>query len=260
MKLDIDDELGAGLRLVLAKRKNDLYGIINGIDTHLWNPEKDKLIAKKYSAKNIQGKPVNKEELANKFGFKFDLNVPIIGIISRLFDAKGMDLISSTFAEIMKLNLQIVLLGTGDKKYHSFFEKMNGKYGEKFAAYLGFNDELAHIIEAGADILLMPSRYEPCGLNQMYSLTYGTVPVVHETGGLADTVTRFNEKTGEGTGFMFKQYDTQSFLKEFKRALKTFEDKKTWAKIMRNGMKCDFSWNSSAKKYIELYKTVMNNE
>jgi starch synthase len=255
-----DEELGAGLKPVLAKRKNDLYGIINGIDTHLWNPEKDKLIARKYSAKNISGKLVDKQELANKFGFKFDENIPIVGIISRLFDAKGMDLISSTFTELMKLNIQVVLLGTGDKKYHHFFEKMNGKFSEKFAAYLGFNDELAHIIDAGADMLLMPSRYEPCGLNQMYSLTYGTVPIVRETGGLADTVTRFNEKTGEGTGFVFKQYEAQTFLKEFRRALRTFEDKKMWAKIMRNGMKCDFSWNSSAKKYIELYKTVMNNE
>jgi starch synthase len=255
-----DDELGAGLKSVLAKRKNDLYGIINGIDTHLWNPEKDKLIIKKYSAKNLSGKVVNKEELANKFGFKFDEKVPVIGIISRLFDAKGMDLISSTFAELMKLELQIVLLGTGDRKYHNFFEKMNGKYPEKFAAYLGFNDELAHMIEGGADMLLMPSRYEPCGLNQMYSLTYGTVPIVHETGGLADTVIKFNEKTGEGTGFVFKQYEASAFMKEFKRALKTFEDKKTWVKIMRNGMKCDFSWTSSAKRYIELYKTVMNNE
>ncbi len=158
----------------------------------------------------------------------------------------------------MNLNIQFVLLGTGDKKYHSFFEKMSHKHKDKFACYLGFNDELAHLIEAGADIFLMPSKYEPCGLNQMYSLAYGTVPVVRETGGLVDTVIPFNEKTGEGTGFLFKKYDAETLMKELKKALKLFEDKKTWIKIMRNGMKADFSWHSSAKKYLDLYKKILN--
>ena len=152
----------------------------------------------------------------------------------------------------------MVLLGTGDKKYHTFFEKMSQKYKNKFAAYLGFNDELAHLIEAGADIFLMPSMYEPCGLNQMYSLVYGTVPVVRETGGLADTVINFNEKNGEGNGFVFKKYDSKELLKEVKKATKLYDDKKNWTKIMRNGMKSDFSWLSSAKKYLELYKTILN--
>ena len=255
-----DDELGAGLKQVLAKRKNDLYGIINGIDTKVWNPEKDKHLPKKYSSQNLSNKVINKQALAEKFGFKFDENIPIIGIISRLYNAKGLDLINEGFSELMKLNIQFVLLGTGDKKYHNFFEKMSKKYPEKFACYLGFDDELAHLIEGGADILLMPSKYEPCGLNQMYSLVYGTVPLVRETGGLADTVEKFNENTGEGNGFMFKKYEASAFLKELKRALKVFDDKKAWNKIMKNGMKSDFSWNSSAKKYIDLYKTVLNNE
>ncbi len=255
-----DNELGAGLKSVLAKRKNDLYGIINGIDTKVWNPEKDKHLPKKYSAQNLHNKIINKQALADKFGFKFDENIPIVGIISRLFDAKGLDLINEGFSELMKLNIQMVLLGTGDKKYHNFFDKMDKKYPNKFACYLGFDDELAHLIEGGSDILLMPSRYEPCGLNQMYSLMYGTVPLVRETGGLADTVNKYNEKTGEGNGFMFKQYKTNALIKELKRAIKVFEDKKAWNKIMKNGMKSDFSWNSSAKKYIDLYKTVLNNE
>jgi starch synthase len=254
-----DNQLSAGLKLVLAKRKNDLFGILNGIDTRVWHPEKDKHIPRKYSIKNIEAKVENKEALASKFGFKFNPNIPIVGIISRLYDEKGMDLISEAFPDIMKLNLQLVLLGTGDKKYQNFFEKMSHKHKNKFASYLGFNDELAHLIEAGADIFLMPSRYEPCGLNQMYSLTYGTVPVVRETGGLADTVIPFNEKTGEGNGFLFKKYDSESMLKELRKALKFFEDKKTWAKIIRNGMKADFSWNASAKKYVDLYKTILNN-
>jgi starch synthase len=252
-----DEELGAGLKNVLAKRKTDLYGIINGIDTRIWNPEKDKLLPKKYSAKSIEGKTENKEELTRKFGFTYNPDTPLIGVISRLFDSKGMDLIMEAFKELMTLNIQMVLLGTGDKKYHHFFEKMSSKYSQKFSCYLGFNDDLAHLIEGGADIFLMPSRYEPCGLNQMYSLMYGTVPLVRETGGLADTVVRFNEKTEEGNGFMFKSCEPTAMIKELKRALKIFEDKKTWLKIMKNGMKSDFSWNSSAKKYIDLYKTVI---
>ncbi len=173
-----NDELGAGLKSVLAKRKNDLFGIINGIDTNVWNPEKDKLLPKKFSSKNLASKLEDKEELARKFGFEFKESTPIIGVISRLLDAKGMDIISDVFSEIMKLDAQMILLGTGERKYHNLFEKMSQKYRGKFACYLGFNDELAHLIEGGADILLMPSRYEPCGLNQMYSLVYGTVPLV----------------------------------------------------------------------------------
>lgn len=254
-----DDVLGAGLRSVLAKRKNDLYGIVNGIDAKVWNPEKDKHLPKKYSAKTLPNKIENKKELTKKFRLEFNEEIPVIGIISRLYDAKGLDLISDSFKELMDLKIQMVLLGTGDKKYHNFFDKMASKYPDKFACYLGFDDSLAHLIEGGSDIFLMPSQYEPCGLNQMYSLMYGTVPVVRETGGLADTVIKYDEKTGEGNGFVFKKYEKSALIKELKRALKTYEDKKTWTKIMKNGMKCDFSWISSAKKYVDLYKTILNN-
>jgi len=253
-----DNKLAEGLKPTLSKRKNDLYGIVNGIDTRVWNPEKDNHLPKKYSAKNLEAKLINKQELAKKFGFKYDEKVPIMGIVTRLYNIKGLDLISDIFPDLMKLDIQMVLLGTGDKKYHTFFEKMGQKYKNKFAAYLGFNDELAHLIEAGSDIFLMPSMYEPCGLNQMYSLVYGTVPIVRETGGLADTVINFNEKSGEGNGFVFKKYNSKELLKEVKKAVKLFNDKKSWTKIMRNGMKSDFSWLSSAKKYIELYKTILN--
>ncbi|MCH7772610.1 MAG: glycosyltransferase, partial [Bacteroidetes bacterium] len=178
---------------------------------------------------------------------------------SRLYDSKGFDLIQKVFEDLMKLDIQLILLGTGDKKYHEFFDKMSFKYKNKFACYLGFNDDLAHLIEGGSDIFLMPSKYEPCGLNQMYSLKYGTVPVVRETGGLADTVIKYDEKTGVGNGFMFKKYDEQELLKELKRAIKIFSDKKAWHKIMKAGMKSDFSWNLSAKKYVDLYKTILSN-
>ncbi len=255
-----DDEISGGLKALLMKRKNDLYGIINGIDTRVWNPEKDKMLPKKFNIKTIELKQANKKELAQKFGFEYDENIPIVGLISRLFDTKGFDIISEAFEDMMKLDIQMILLGNGEKKYHVFFDKMTRKYPKKFAAYLGFNDELAHLIEGGADIYLMPSKYEPCGLNQMYSLMYGTVPIVRETGGLADTVIKFNEKNGEGSGFVFKAYDSAAMVKELQRAMKIFKNKKVWTKIMKNGMKSDFSWNSSAKKYIELYKTILNSD
>lgn len=251
------EDYGEGLKEVLSKRKDSLFGIVNGIDKNVWHPEKDKQISANYSSKNIEEKLLNKKDLAERFGFEYNENVPIIGLISRLYDSKGIDLVQKAFNDLMKLNIQIILLGTGDHKYHSFFEKMASKNSNKFACYLGFNDELAHLIEAGADMFLMPSKYEPCGLNQLYSLTYGTVPIVRETGGLADTVVRFNEKTEEGTGFVFKKYDEEEMIKEIKHALKVFEDKKTWQKIMRAGMKLDFGWEVSAKKYIELYKTML---
>jgi starch synthase len=254
------EEYGEGLKNVLAKRKNDLYGIINGIDDRVWNPEKDEVIPKRYSAKTIEDKVINKQYLLEKFGLKFSQDVPVVGLISRLTDAKGMDLIAGSMDELMSLNLQVILLGTGSKKYLQLFDELGKKYPEKFACYLGFNDELAHLIEAGADLFLMASKFEPCGLNQMYSLVYGTIPIVRETGGLADTVIKFNEKTGEGNGFTFKAYEPQALIKEMKRALKVFEDKKTWTKLMKSGMKSDFSWLSSAKKYIELYKNILNND
>jgi starch synthase len=251
------EEIGERLKDVLSKRKDSLFGILNGIDKNVWNPDKDKQIPAQYSTKNLEEKLVNKKELAERFGLTYDEKIPIIGLISRLYDSKGLDLVQKAFADLMKMDVQVILLGTGDHKYHSFFEKMSSKYPKKFGSYLGFNDELAHLIEAGSDLFLMPSKYEPCGLNQMYSLTYGTVPVVRETGGLADTVIKYNEKTEEGNGFVFKKYDSDEMIKELKRALKVFEDKKTWQKIMRAGMKVDFSWDVSAKRYIELYKTIL---
>ncbi len=254
-----NEEIGAGLKDILKKRVNDLYGIINGIDNKVWNPEKDKLLPKKFNIKSLEAKLVNKEALTERFGLKYTETIPVIGIISRLYDSKGLDLIQKVFKDLMKLDIQLILLGTGDKKYHEFFDKMSFKYKNKFACYLGFNDDLAHLVEGGADIFLMPSKYEPCGLNQMYSLKYGTVPVVRDTGGLADTVIKYDEKTGEGNGFMFKKYDVQELLKELKRAIKIYSDKKTWHKIMKAGMKSDFSWNLSAKKYVDLYKTILSN-
>lgn len=251
-------EFSDGLYTTLKDRKEDIYGIINGIDDTVWNPEKDKNIAKKYTIKNIEAKAENKKALADKFGFEYKPDVPVIGIISRLYESKGFDLITEAFEDLMKLNVHVVLLGAGDKKYHRFFEQAFGQYMDKFSCYLGFDDQLAHLIEAGSDMFLMPSSYEPCGLNQMYSLVYGTVPIVRETGGLADTVENYDPKEQTGNGFVFKKFDKESMLKAIQQAADLYHsDQKAWNKIMKNGMKSNFSWLNSSKKYVDLYKKVI---
>ncbi|MBU0472605.1 MAG: glycogen synthase GlgA [Bacteroidetes bacterium] len=250
-------EISLGLVKEINSRKDDLYGIINGIDTLIWNPEKDKKIAKKFSAANLKNKMKNKEELADKFDLKFNAETPIIGMISRLEDNKGFDLFKQSFKQIMALDVQLVLLGTGDKKYHKFFEDAEIKYVNKFACYLGFDDVLAHLIEAGSDMFLMPSKYEPCGLNQMYSLAYGTIPIVRKTGGLADTVEDYNDDNKKGNGFVFTNYESKDLLFAIERAISLFQDKKAWERLMKTGMKINFSWLNSAKNYVNLYKNIL---
>lgn len=250
-------EISVGLIDEIVGRKKDLYGIVNGIDTLIWNPEKDKKIAKKFTLTSLQNKLKNKEELADKFDLDYDKEVPIIGMISRLEDNKGFDLFKKTFKDIMSLDIQLVLLGTGDKKYHKFFEDAEMKYPNKFACYLGFDDDMAHLIEAGSDMFLMPSKYEPCGLNQMYSLVYGTIPIVRKTGGLADTVQNYNSKDKKGTGFVFTKYESKDLLGALNKALTLYKDKKAWEKLMKTGMKVNFSWLNSAKNYVSLYKNIL---
>ncbi|MDX1701531.1 MAG: glycogen/starch synthase, partial [Melioribacteraceae bacterium] len=251
-------ELSQDLFPVLKARSKDIHGILNGIDGNIWNPEKDKQIAKKYSIKNIENKNINKKLLLEKFGLDYDENIPVVGMISRLNTNKGFDLVQKSFKDLMKLNAQFILLGTGEKKYHTFFEKAFAKYSDKFAFYLGFDDQLAHLIEAGSDMYLMPSKVEPCGLNQMYSLVYGTVPIVRETGGLADTVTRYDSKNKNGNGFVFSKYEPASLLSELKRAIDLYQgDKKAWLKIQKVGMKSNFTWLNSSKLYVDLYKKIV---
>jgi starch synthase len=250
-------EFGLGLEEVLSKRKKDLYGIINGIDDTIWHPETDIKIAQKYSQKNLDHKSENKKALADNFNFTYSEETPVIGMITRLVDNKGLDLVEKAFPELMDLNLHFILLGTGEKNYHRFFKTAASKYHNKFSCYIGFDDDLAHLIEAGADMFLIPSKYEPCGLNQMYSLMYGTVPIVRFTGGLADTVKQFNSKTKSGNGFVFHKYSAKEMIAEIKNAVKVYSgDKEEWQTIMRNGMKENFSWLNSAKKYVELYKKL----
>jgi len=251
-------EFGFGFEKILASRKKDLMGILNGVDYENWSPDTDHLIPQNYSFKSLEDKIKNKKVLCNQNNLEFNEETPVIGIISRLTDQKGFDLIEEASKELMQMNLQLIILGTGDAKYHKFFEKLAKKYPAKVGINLRFDNKMAHLIEAGADIFLMPSRFEPCGLNQMYSLKYGTVPVVRETGGLADTIQSFDAKTGQGTGFTFKKYVAKDMLKAISRAVKIYKDRKIWQEIQKAGMQKDFSWKKSAEKYMSLYEMAMN--
>lgn len=249
---------GEGMESTLASRSGELYGILNGIDTNVWNPQKDNLIPFRYSLENPADKKKNKKALLKEANLPFNDNVPTIGIVSRLAKQKGFDLLQPMVNEIMRLPLQIVALGSGEQELETFFNRTASTYAEKFAVYLGFNNELAHQITAGCDMFLMPSRYEPCGLNQMYSLNYGTVPIVRKTGGLADTVHDYHENDGKGNGFSFNDYTAYALYLTILRALDTYRKKKNWTDIMKRGMKQDFSWRASAKKYVELYKKAID--
>jgi starch synthase len=247
-------EFGHGLEGVLRTRNKDLYGIVNGIDYEIWSPEKDDFISYSFSREDLSGKKKNKELLLSLCNLpRRRGRVPLIGIISRLADQKGFDLLAEIADQLMSLNLQMVILGTGDEKYHRLFERMHLKHPDRISVNLRFDNPLAHLIEAGSDMFLMPSRYEPCGLNQLYSLRYGTVPIVRKTGGLADTIEDYDSKTGKGTGFVFEEYDPSALLDAVKLALRVYRNKNVWTELMKNGMAKDFSWEASAKKYVELY-------
>lgn len=259
-ELLVNDTLSKGLKDLLLEKSDNFFGVLNGVDNKIWNPGNDKFLPKNYNYSEINNKFDNKKILVERFNLVYNPETPVIGVISRLYDYKGIDLIEQILPELMKKDVQFLLLGTGDRKYHKIFDSFSKTYKDKFACYLGFNDELAHLIEAGADIYLMPSKIEPCGLNQMYSMIYGTVPVVRKTGGLADTVVDFDIKTGKGTGFVFEDYSKEALSGALSRALELFKNKKAWDTMIKTGMKIDFSWQVSAKKYIELYRNVLHND
>jgi len=249
-------EYGAGLEGILAQRAKDLHGIINGIDYAVWNPAVDALIPARYTPQDLSGKAVCKRELQKLSGLPAR-SVPLLGLISRLDPQKGLDLIAEIMPDLMQLDLQFVLLGTGTKEFNDLFAGFNAAYPEKFKAHVTFNNALAHQIEAGCDIYLMPSRYEPCGLNQLYSLKYGAVPVVRKTGGLADTIvncTPTGIAKGTSNGFSFESYSSRALFATIRRALKLFADKRTWRRLMLVGMQQDWSWEKSAREYAALYE------
>jgi len=251
-------EYGFGLQGVLRSRKEDLYGIVNGIDYSVWNPESDDLIPFKYSSKDLSGKMKNKEALLKDQSLDpAGANEPLIGMISRLVDQKGFDILADCMDEMMENDLRMVILGTGQKKYHDIFSKFAKKYEGKLAVNLTYDNKLAHIIEASSDMFLMPSRYEPCGLNQLYSMKYGTVPIVRATGGVKDTVKPFSGKNPDGTGSTFEEYSSEKLMVAVSSALITFKDKNQWDRLVQNCMKQDFSWDRSAKEYIKLYEKAL---
>ncbi|HWP81877.1 MAG TPA: glycogen synthase GlgA [Bacteroidota bacterium] len=249
-------ELGAGLNGLLMHRKNDLYGILNGIDYQKWTPWCDDNIYRKFDIKSIEAKIDNKRALAQKFGLTYNPQTPLIGSITRLVEQKGFDLVLEILEELLKMDVHYVLLASGEKNLEKRFEAIQKKHPDKMGIFFGFDEELAHLVEAGSDMFLMPSRYEPCGLNQMYSMRYGTVPIVRATGGLDDTVEDYSGN-GKGTGFKFEKYDSKELLKTIQRAIKVYHQPEEWKKLMRNGMQKDFSWENSAKKYVSLYRELL---
>ncbi len=249
-------EFGSGMEGVLQNRRDDVVGIVNGIDPEEWNPETDPDIPFNFNAKKLDGKAQNKAALQKENHFPVDPKIPVFSIIARLADQKGLDILAASLEGMVKRGIQFVLLGTGDEKYQQIYQELGKKYPKQLGIHILFDAKMAKRIYASSDVFLMPSRYEPCGLGQLISLRYGTVPLVRETGGLADTVKDFNPQTGEGTGFIFKEYDTRAFLGAVDRTLAVFKDPKLWQKLIRNGMKCDFSWHKSAEQYLDLYDRV----
>lgn len=250
-------EFGHGLDGILRTRKSDLYGIINGIDYEDWSPEKDPDIPAKYDKENTGNKKTCKASLQEAFKLPVTENIPLIGTISRLADQKGFDLIASSLEEMLSYGTQYVILGTGERKYHDLFTELSKKFPKSFSVRIAYDNKLAHLIEAGADMFLMPSRYEPCGLNQLYSLRYGTVPVVRGVGGLEDTIRDYSKEPGRGTGFKFYDYSDKAMLDAVKRALTVYEDKDKWLSLIKRCMSEDFSWQRSAKEYIDLYEKAI---
>lgn len=248
-------EFGERLDGVLRRRSRTLCGIINGIDYGIYDPEKDKDIFSNYTRETLELKADNKLKLQEILGLLRQEDVPLIGIVSRLDSMKGFDMLLEIMEELMFLDVQLVILGTGDPYYENVLRDFSERFKGKLSAQIKFSSSLAQKIYAGCDMLLMPSVFEPCGLSQMIALRYGTIPIVRETGGLKDTVLSYNEFTGEGNGFSFKNCNARDMLYTIKRAMNFYYEKSTWEKLIHTAMKGDYSWSSSALAYVELYKT-----
>ncbi|MCB0713506.1 MAG: glycogen synthase GlgA [Ignavibacteriae bacterium] len=243
-------ENGAGLDSILRKQKSKLHGILNGVDTEIWNPATDKLIDEKFDANSLTEKYENKTALAKAFGLEANIDTPIICMIARMVEQKGYDLVVDAADQIVELGAQLVILGEGTGKIPKALEKIAKKHKKNISVKIAYDEETAHLMQAGSDILLMPSKYEPCGLNQLYAMAYGTIPVVHETGGLIDSVEKFDPKKKSGTGFLFKNYTVADMMKSLKQAITLFKDsEEEWEELQRRGMEKDNSWKISADEY-----------
>ncbi len=248
-------EFGCGLEGVLRARAGRLRGILNGVDYEAWNPATDNLIPAHYTPENTEGKKISKKALLEKMGaLKPQLAKPVIGIVSRFATQKGFDLIEAVAPKLMAMDLYIAALGTGEPRYEELFRKLAVEFPQKFLVKVAYDNALAHLIEAGSDFFLMPSQYEPCGLNQIYSLKYGTVPIVRATGGLDDTIEPFDGQAG--TGFKFHEYQPAALLACIEQALEAYRHPAAWRRLVQNGMSKDFSWDRSAREYVALYETL----
>ncbi len=250
-------DFGFGLEGVLQQRKDDLFGILNGIDYEVWNPSIDKGLMKKFDPEHVEGKRQDKIAVQKKFNLP-ETDDALIGMVTRLDQQKGFDLVIEIFDELMKLPVQLIILGWGNIYYHNKLKELGTRYPQKVHVFIGFHISLAQLIYAGSDIFLMPSTYEPCGIAQMKSMHYGTIPVVRKTGGLADTVKEFDPETGKGNGFLFEEYSSAAMLAALKRALSVYKDKVQWYKLVYNAMKENFSWEESTKKYDESYRRALS--
>ena len=249
---------GEKLEGLLSARSNSLFGIINGLDYSVYNPKTDKSIYENYDVKTVKTKKkINKIKLQEQLGLPIDGEKAMIGIVSRLVDQKGFDIITAAMGELMSMDIQIVVVGTGDAKYEEMFRQTAWYNPTKMSANIMFSNDLAHKVYAASDLFLMPSMFEPCGLSQLISFAYGTIPIVRETGGLKDTVQPYNKFTGEGNGFSFYPYNASDMAYTIRMALGYFADKKVWNKLVTNAMKLDFSWKNSAEEYNNLYKNLI---
>ncbi|HTL51115.1 MAG TPA: glycosyltransferase, partial [Planctomycetota bacterium] len=249
-------EGGMGMEVVLRVHQGKLKGILNGIDTKLWSPETDPYIPKQFSAKSFAGKTACKKALQKAFKLEAKPKVPVFGHVGRLTDQKGFDLMAGCLDELMMHEAQLVVLGTGWPNYEAMLQRMRDRYPKQVGIFIGHNEPLAHLVEAGSDFFIMPSRYEPCGLNQLYAMMYGTVPIVRRVGGLADSVTDIvaeTAKRGTATGIVFNDIDKQALMWALDKALDLYDDNPQMRKIQRNGMRMNFSWERAAQEYLNLY-------
>jgi starch synthase len=250
-------EFGCGLEGVLQKHSDRLTGILNGVDYSAWNPESDPALPATYSSTDLAGKKECKEALCREFGLKTP-EKPLIGIVSRLTEQKGFDILSEAIEDIMELDVSFVLLGTGDVRYHELAQQWADRWPGRFGLKLAYDVRISHLIEGGADLFLMPSRFEPCGLNQLYSLRYGTLPVVHATGGLNDTIGNLSADSSDGSGFVFNSYSPQALYGAVQRAVHFYANQKAWQKVVSRVMNLEFSWDLAAATYENLYETALS--
>jgi starch synthase len=250
-------EFGVNLDGLLRQRRDSLIGILNGVDYNVWNPETDGNIAANYGIHDLSGKTECKRDLLEKYQLPVDLGKPVVAIVSRLTSQKGIDLIAQAVWRFLETGAYFILLGSGAESYVGYFQHVRDTMPAQVGVYFGYNNALAHQIEAGADIFLMPSAYEPCGLNQMYSLKYGAAPIVRGVGGLDDTIRNFEPTTGRGNGYKFYEYSGDRLIEKFYEAIMIYYDRETWRKLQLNGMREDFSWDSSAHNYMTAYRQIV---